>query len=125
MGDLVWVIPYLFPAPPPKIASVAELDGYFAFYPVHTALRQKLVAKVGFIESAVRLVPTRWRNALDFNPDRSVARWFISDGSSRELRRDIDLTPEKRALPIADVWNHEYLCARIREGWRPDQPYPF
>jgi hypothetical protein len=125
LGDLIWVIPRVFSAPVADHATVLEIAGYFAFYPAHAALRQHLVRKVGFSESAVRLPPSRWRNAIRLGAERIVSDWFISDGASRVRRSDHELSPEERALPIADVWNHEYLCARLRERWTPAQPFPF
>jgi len=30
------------------------------------------------------------------------------------------LSEEERRLPIAAIWNHEFLVQRVSEGWRPE-----
>ncbi len=39
------------------------------------------------------------------------------DGTE-QLKRKLSL--KDRELPIAAVWNHEYLIDRINEGWKPE-----
>ena len=51
--------------------------------------------------------------------DGTVARWFVQDGETRHALEA--LTAEVRALPVAELWNHEELVARRRDGWTPAQ----
>ena len=92
-------------------------EGYITFYPAVAAVRQGLVEVVGHHGTGTQ-VPSKLRRAGARSKDGRVLTWLIKEGGVDSVTKT--LTPEQRALPIAAIWNHEYLCIRIREGWRPE-----
>jgi len=93
-------------------------EGYVAFYPVVAAVSQGLVDVVGH-HGTVTQVPSKLRRPGARSNDGRVLAWVIEEGGAEAVTKT--LTPEQRALPIAVIWNHEMLCTRIREGWRPER----
>jgi hypothetical protein len=91
--------------------------GYVTFYPLMAAARQGLVSVVGHCDSTVK-IPATLRRPGWRGKDGTVHAWVIEHDGRDVLTRS--LTEEQRALPIAAIWNHEMLCLRIREGWRPE-----
>jgi len=92
---------------------------FSVFFPLNSAVRQKVVQVVGRTEVAA------WNRALpvfrDGNPHpvtRKVDTWWLWDGE-REWEVGT-LTPEQRRMPILGVWDVVMLVARIEEGWRPE-----
>ena len=118
-GDLVLVPPRLFTAPVDKLCSVFDASAYFQFYPATTALRHRMVRKVGFCTEAMRVIPARWCNIIDENEDGTVRVWNVCDGSSRIVR--YTLSDDERQLPIGEIVNHAVLLQRLREAWTPDR----
>ena len=118
-GDTIWVVPHIFAEPASNWSDLFVGEGYFAFYPAHTAVRQRLVRKVGFAPEAVRLLPQYWRNAVGFDEPGPIKTWLITDGTQRTSREESALSQEERLLPIASIWNHELLCERLASGWTP------
>jgi hypothetical protein len=117
LGDTIWVVPAVFDVPLADPVRAFTRPGYYAFYPAHTAVRQKLIRGRGFSADAMRMLPKRMRNVINLNSDGSVASWLITDGISNVPRRE--LTPEEQTLPIAAIWNHPLLVDRIRRNWSP------
>lgn len=119
LGDAIWVIPEVFRQPTQDWSTVFGRNGYFAFYPAGTALRRKLVRKVGYSTEALRVVPVKRRRELAVDDSGVVTSWLITDGRDRTPKRDSELTDEEKGLPIASIWNHPLLIERIVSGWMP------
>lgn len=113
-GDAVAVVPRVFPERP-AIEPALLYDSYVTFYPVHLALRQKLVQVVGHLPAAPIPKVFRRQGAMS---GREVLTWLIDDGPTTTVKRE--LSEEELRIPIAGIWNHEYLLNRIAEGWRPE-----
>lgn len=120
LGDAICVVPRLYGSGHPAWGTIFEDVGYFTFYPVHAALRQKLVRKVGYAIEAMRPIPEAVRTAVNKDKSGRVTSWLITDGSARTPRRDADMSKDERLLPIGSIWNHELLCRRIEQGWSPE-----
>jgi hypothetical protein len=116
-GDIIWVLPALLRERPADLCSTLDGPGYFQFYPATTAARHRLIQKVGFCTTGMRLIPTQWRNIINEGTDGIVRTWNICDERTRVVREV--LTPEERALPIGEIVNHALLCDRLRKGWTP------
>jgi len=105
MGDAIWVIPVAFEAAMRDWESVFSHEGYFVFYPAHTAVRRKLVKKVGYSPHAIRMLPAARRtSATPFSEGKTTA-WLITKGATCFTRSDEELDENERMLPIATVWN--------------------
>lgn len=89
-------------------------DGYVTFYPAALAPAHGLAEVVAHLPPPG--VPTRLRRAGRRSGIR-VETWIIEDGS-REVVKSA-LSEEELRLPIAGIWNHDYLIQRIAEGWNP------
>jgi hypothetical protein len=92
--------------------------GYVAFYPVVAAVSQGLVTVVGHHDATLEM-PMKLRRPGARAKDGTVLAWLIEQDGQESLTKA--LTAEERALPIAVIWNHEMLCTRLREGWRPEK----
>ena len=119
MGDAIWLVPKVYAAPTDAWTQIFAGKGYFVFYPAHTALRRKLVRKVGYSTDAIRPLPSKQRSVVNRDEGGRVTRWLISEGRNRVPRRDEDLDEFERNLPIADIWNHPYLIDAIERGYVP------
>ena len=91
--------------------------GYIAFYPVMAAVSQGLASVVGHHDTRLE-IPTKLRRPGARAKDGTVLAWVIEANEQESLTKT--LTAEERALPIAVIWNHEMLCTRLRESWRPE-----
>jgi hypothetical protein len=117
-GDAVRVVASEF-MPEAKADRDALLSsGYVVFYPVIAAVSHGLVDVVGHHGTGTQ-IPSKLRRPGARSNDGRVLAWIIEEDGVDSLTRT--LTPEERALPIAAIWNHEMLCIRIREGWRPEK----
>lgn len=93
--------------------------GYTAFYPVRAAAREGLAHVVRHHEhGGAKQVPTKLRRPGARARDGGVLTWVIEQDGREYVTKH--LTAEERSLPIAVIWNHEMLCTRIRDGWRPE-----
>jgi hypothetical protein len=119
LGDAIWVAARVFPGPTEDWREVFSEPGYFTFYPAHTAVKRKLVQKVGYSTDAIRFLPSKRRSAVSIDKNGKVTSWLITEGASRTHRRDDELNEDERQLPIADIWNHQYLIDAIATGWMP------
>lgn len=90
--------------------------GYFAFYPVITALNQGLVEVVAHVPAP--RPPERLRRA-GVRSNGDVKTWIVEDGAQEIVKAR--LSDEELNLPIAAIWNHEMLVQRVREGWSPSR----
>ena len=100
----------------PALTPALFRDAYVTFYPVATAVARGFVEVIGTLVSGG--MPHRFRRPEAISRDGKVMTWIIEDDSSEVLR--LELTPEERRLPIAEIWNHEMLIDRILHQWRPD-----
>jgi hypothetical protein len=120
-GDGIYVYPYWYASRPRDLQFVCKSDGYLTFYPVQSAVRQGLVEIVGSAplpsDDNVRTLVLRRRGFT--TPEGQVLAWIIERDGNETLKRE--LTDEERKLPIASIWNHEYLIEMIASGWRPEQ----
>jgi hypothetical protein len=78
------------------------------------------VRKVGYSTDAIRMLPTQRRSSTNVLDDEKSSSWLITEGSTRIVRRDEELSIEERMLPIAEIWNHPYLVDAITTRWMPD-----
>lgn len=118
LGDAIWVVPRVLPAPTTDWKAVFAGEGYFAFYPANAAVRRRLVRKVGHSIDAMHLVPAKRRNVANVDATGTVTSWVITEGTTRVPRSDAELDESERQLPVADIWNHQYLIEAIASGMR-------
>jgi hypothetical protein len=114
-GDAVAICPTIFPEPI-RIEDALFRDGYVAFYPAAAAAVKGLVKVVGRLPPTP--VPSRLRRFGAMSGTR-VDTWIVEDGVTELVKRR--LSDEELKLPLAGIWNHEYLLERVLEGWRPEQ----
>jgi Regulator of ribonuclease activity B len=122
LGDTVRVLPGLFAERPAaaELNALAAKEGYFTFYPVGAAIRQGLVEIAANCPIALNLeAPSALRRIGSMTPEGKVVAWRISDGTKEALVKR-ELTAEERRIPIASIWNHEFLVSRLSEQWRPE-----
>lgn len=119
LGDGIWVVPRVFAEPTDDWHAVFAGDGYFAFYPAQTALRRKLVRKVGYSIDAIRPLPAKRRMAASLDEREPVTTWLIVEGDARIARSADQLDQDERRLPLAEIWNHPYLIEAITSGRMP------
>lgn len=89
--------------------------GYVTFYPASVAVSQKLVEVVA--QSSPPAVPKRFRRPGAIQRDGKAENWVIEGGWRKIVRNE--LSDEERRIPIAGIWNHEFLRERIADGWTP------
>jgi hypothetical protein len=89
---------------------------YATFYPVTAAIAQRLVEVVGHI--APTSLPPRFRRPGAMS-GRRITTWIVEGEAGEQVRSK--LTEDELQLPIASIWNHEYLVQRLQEGWSPSQ----
>lgn len=117
-GAAIRVYPNRFENHVHDFSWMASSSGYVTFYPLGSAVRQKLVAIVGSLPVLPGMgVPSTLRRAGAIGPNGEILAWIIEYSEKEELRRE--LADEEKALPIAAIWNHEMLVIRIENGWSP------
>jgi hypothetical protein len=117
LGGCVWVVPRAFASLPADLGDALR-DGYCAFIPARAARRRKLADVVGQADLAGRAVPIVTRRAGARAADGTVLTWVIEGPDGSVVRER--LSDAERALPVAGVWNVEFLAERIATGWRPE-----
>jgi hypothetical protein len=119
-GDAIWVFPHWQTIRPTNLDSVFTDDGYVTFYPAQSAIRQGLLDVVASrpLPSGCG-VPTLLRREGFTSRDGIVLAWVIERDGKETLKHELD--EEDRKLPIASIWNHEFLINRITDNWRPEQ----
>ncbi len=119
-GDTVFVYPTLFERRPADLKCLHAVAGYLTFYPAGRAVRQGLAEVAGACPLPPGLqVPSVYRREGVTDREGKVLAWIIVRDGRETVRRR--LTASERKLPIASIWNHEYLVDRIVEDWRPEQ----
>jgi hypothetical protein len=120
LGDVIYVYPRVFPQPVVECSSLESIAGYLTFYPVRSAANQKLARVVDPCALPVGAqVPACYRRIGARNREgNKVLAWVIVREEREILKRK--LTKAEKRLPIAAVWNHEYLIEQVEAGWRPD-----
>jgi hypothetical protein len=114
-GDAVLVSPKLRGLPE-VIGSQMFSGAYVAFYPAVAAVAEGLIEVIGHLTPPS--VPRRLRRP-GARSSRGIDTWVIEDGV-REATKS-RLTQDDRRLPIAVIWNHEFLVQRLLQGWKPAQ----
>jgi hypothetical protein len=114
-GSLVRVLPGIYPERPRVFNDlVVQEERFSVFFPLATALRQRVVSIVGHerIPESKQPFPTFRRRQGDV--------WWIWDGTNHHrARRGEQWTPRA----IESVWNDTLLIERIASGWGPaDDP---
>jgi hypothetical protein len=119
-GDTIFVYPEVFRRQPNELASLDGRAGYITFYPAGAAVRQGLAKIVGStpLPPGVQ-VPDVFRREAATSRTGEVTSWIVVRDGREALKRN--LTAGEKQLPIASVWNHEYLVDRIVERWHPEQ----
>lgn len=88
--------------------------GYIIFYPLGAALWHRLVEAIDHF--APPLMPQVFRRPGARIATR-IENWIVESGGTETLRSR--LSQEELRLPIASIWNHEFLVTRVMEGWDP------
>jgi hypothetical protein len=119
-GDAVFVYPKVVRNRISNLKSLDDSNAYVTYYPAKAAVKQGLVQIVatGNLPAAAKL-PVDHRREGATNRAGDVLAWIVARDGHETLKRR--LTTADRKLPIASVWNHEYLIERIVEGWNPQQ----
>ena len=113
-GDAVVPATRVFPAR--RSPTAAEFEGsYFTFYLAQAAARAGLVSIV--VSLPPPQMPTTWRRPGMIR-GRTVETWLIDDDVGTRVVSQ--LRDSERQIPIASIWNHAMLAARVPEGWRPE-----
>lgn len=97
-----------------KISETTFLGSYVAFYPARLAVSRGLIEKVGHM--ATPKLPQRLRRP-GARSGAEIITWIIEDGTDEIVTSQ--LSDEELKLPIASIWNHEFLTQRIAQGWSP------
>lgn len=90
--------------------------GYLTFYPATVAVAQGLVRVVGHLPPPS--MPRRFRRP-GATSGRDVVSWIVEDDAGEVVKTELSETD--LLLPIASIWNHEYLVQRVAEHWNPAQ----
>ncbi len=115
-GDLIRVFKGVFDSRPADFSRfVRTREQFQTFYPVGSAVRQRLVTIV-----AHEVVPERCRQlpmfkAYNQNYHTGKRTWFLWDGK-RDQRIE-RLTAQQRRYPLLEIISHPILVERIEEGW--------
>jgi len=114
-GDGVWVCPAV-QATRPALQRDFLPGAYFTFYPANAAVGRGMAQVVGSL--AGRGMPNRLRRP-GARIGGQVKTWVIESASGDVVKKE--LSEEELHLPIASIWNHEFLLDRVAEGWRPER----
>jgi len=112
---LIRVLPGLYETRPDLSGIVSGPDRFKAFYPVASAVRQRLVRNVGTFgvpEGDAPFPLMKW--PLGGEGHRNG--WVIWDGR-REIERRRTLTKEQAAYPEPGIWNHALLVDNVASDW--------
>lgn len=119
-GSLIRVFEVLHARPLADLAEVVHSQVAFTtFFPVHAAIKQGLVRRVGQAEIAPenkKMPMFRW--GIPHPVSKKVEQWYLWDGTDH---RKIDsLSKDQRKWPIREIMLMEGLTTAIEEGWRPE-----
>lgn len=116
-GPLLRIFKTQYGERPMDFSTVVKDSVQFScFFPLGTAVRQKLVecvANVGVPED-LRPFPTFRSGMPDFRGGK-ITRWWLWDGE-KEWQVG-ELSPEQRRLSVRGIWNYTILIERIEEGY--------
>jgi hypothetical protein len=115
-GDAIAVGRKLWKQPQPVTAQLFS-EAYITFYPATAAVNQGLAGVIG--ELPPPNLPGLFRRVGARSASGGVINWIIDDGTSQVVKRQ--LSNDELKLPIASIWNHEFLIQRVSEGWEPAQ----
>jgi hypothetical protein len=113
-GDGIAVCPTMH-AERARVGPELFRSAYVTFYPASVAVARGLAEIVGHLSSPG--LPKRFRRA-GVRSSEKVETWVIEDISGEVVKRA--LSDAERKLPIAAIWNHEFLTQSVLEGWRPE-----
>lgn len=119
-GALIRVFEGLHALRPSDLEQLAASSVAFStFFPLNSALREKVVEKVGraAIAPQNQAFPL-FRDGVHDPITKKVGTWWLWDGT-REWKVG-KLKPGQYHLPIRGVWNLDLLVMRIEEGWRQE-----
>lgn len=121
LGDTVWVRSGAVPPDDALDCTLFSGEGYYAFYPVTAALRQRLVTREGFCPEGIRLLPPLRRISSPFNREGENSTWKIAADArvGTPFTLTDRLTREEARIPEAAIWNHAYLIDKLQAGWHP------
>ncbi len=117
-GYLIRILPGLYTDKCDNIQELVEQkQRFWIFYPLGTAIRRKLITKVGNFAIptyAQELPPMRARGGIA--KDGTVLNWYRCEGTNVQR---INLTEKDLDLSLRGVANHQYLIDIIKD---PDYP---
>lgn len=130
MGQLVRVLPGLFPTRPTDFVELGKKSElYFVFYPLSYATRDQKAEVVSHqpVPDWARPYPLmRWCGARDRNGNSTG--WKIFSASSSLSIEDHqrtpvirNLTPDQRKMSIHQLWPHPVLVKELARGWTPER----
>ena len=114
-GEIIRVAPGLLDSRTNDFESLFS-TAYFTLYPINRACKLKMVEKAGALPPPP--VPSSWRRRGAII-GMEIKTWFIDESGKDRIVRE--LSAEEASLPIASIWNHEYLLETIAEGWTPSK----
>jgi len=92
-------------------------SSYVTFYTLAPCLRLQLVTVVGNVQSPGLPKSYRRPGAME---GRKVLTWVIEDSDGIDIAVRKKLSERELLLPIAGIWNHEYLVIRVTQSWSPE-----
>lgn len=119
MGELIRVLPGLFPARPPSFGDLAaQKERYFVYFPLTGIVRGRGVHFVGHepIPPGSAALP-RTRRPGGRTRDGRALNWWLTDGHHE--RRVDRLSDHERDLSLEVTWNLALLVERLASGWVP------
>jgi hypothetical protein len=119
-GALIRVFEGTYPERPGDFEAISQAPIAFSvFFPLNSALRQKVVTTVAITAVATwnQVFPV-FRSGTPHHISKKVETWWLWDGVREWMVGN--LTPDQRSLPIRGVGNVDLLVSRIEEGWRPE-----
>lgn len=119
-GDVIRVLPGVHAEQVTDFSALVAAEGYCTFYPATAFVARGFTRVVhsGPLPAGVG-VPTTWRRVGARAPSGEIRTWVIEAPGEQIVRKE--LTDSERQLPIAAIWDHEYLVQSLSEGWSPAQ----
>ena len=120
MGELIRVAPGTYGTRPANLATViAGCEIFYTFFPLATALKQKIIRRISNYEIPVHVArPPVLRSPGRVNmTSKRIENWWLWDGVRSWPVNE--LTEEQKKLSVKAIWNDTLLVDRIVNGWRP------
>lgn len=105
----------------PDAAEISKSPvAFLTFYPIFSAVRQKLAHKVGHVplDAESQKIPI-FRYGIPNLRTGKVSVWCFWDGEKEWAVENI--TDEQRKLPIKWIMNYQFLKEMIENEWRPEK----